>query len=261
MTNYAGDYYMSETLILLIPFIGTALGAAMSLFFRRGLSLRAEKVFLGFAAGVMTAAAIWSLLIPALDAAESWLPVVSGFLVGVGFLLLLDMIIPHLHLESESPEGLPVKLPKRTMLLLAVTLHNIPEGMAVGVALAGSLSESAISTSSALVLSMGIALQNFPEGAVVSMPLLGEGMSRKKAFFCGVLSGAVEPVAALATLFFTRELSSVLPFLLSFAAGAMLYVVAEELIPESQAGKHSNTGTVSAAFGFAVMMVLDVVFG
>ena len=254
--------YMETSLILLIPFIGTSLGAAVALLFRKGISSRVEKIFLGFAAGVMISASVWSLLIPSIEADDSCIPAALGFLCGIGFLLLLDMIIPHLHLESENPEGLPVKLPKKTMLLFAVTLHNIPEGMAVGIALAGSLSsESGITAASALVLSMGIALQNFPEGAVVSMPLIGEGMSRKKAFAAGVLSGAVEPVAAILTMLFTRELSSVLPFLLAFAAGAMMYVVIEELIPESQAGKHSNIGTVAAAFGFTVMMVLDVVFG
>ena len=258
---------MNEIWTLLIPLVGTSLGAAMVFFLKKEISARTEKTLLGFAAGVMMAASVWSLLLPSIEmAAEqgtaAWLPALVGFLGGVAFLLFMDTVIPHLHLESENPEGVPAKLPKTAMLLLAVTLHNIPEGMAVGVAVAGSMGENpAMSAAAAFALSLGIAIQNFPEGAIISMPLCGEGMKKSKAFVFGVLSGAVEPIAAVITVVFVSKLTAVLPYLLSFAAGAMLYVVIEELIPESQAGEHSNVGTVAAAIGFSVMMVLDVALG
>lgn len=252
---------------VMIPLLGTSLGAAMVFFLKKEISARTEKALLGFAAGVMIAATVWSLLIPSVEMAEAqgtaaWLPALVGFLAGVAFLLLMDTLIPHLHLESESPEGLSASLPKTAMLLFAVTLHNIPEGMAVGVAFAGSVAKNpAISAAAALALSLGIAIQNFPEGAIISMPLCGEGMKKGKAFLFGVLSGAVEPIAAVITIVFAAKLAAVLPYMLAFAAGAMFYVVIEELIPESQAGKHSNIGTISASLGFALMMVLDVALG
>lgn len=258
---------MNQIWTMLIPFLGTSLGAAMVFFLKKEISARTEKALLGFAAGVMIAASFWSLLVPSIDMATEqgslpWLPALVGFLLGIAFLLLMDTLIPHLHLKSDNPEGVPAKLPKTAMLLLAVTLHNIPEGMAVGVAFAGAFSaHPAISAAAALALSLGIGIQNFPEGAIISMPLCGEGVRKGKAFLLGVLSGAVEPVAALITVVFVSKMTAILPYLLSFAAGAMLYVVIEELIPESQAGKHSNVGTVAAALGFALMMVLDVALG
>lgn len=258
---------MSEALALLIPLAGTTLGAAMVFLLNEKLSERLEKALLGFAAGVMIAASVWSLLLPSIELAEAqqvtaWGPALVGFLLGVGFLLLLDVLIPHLHKGSDRPEGLPVKLPRTTMMLFAVTLHNIPEGMAVGVAFAGAAAENAgISMTGAMALSLGIAIQNFPEGAIVSLPLEGEGMSRRKAFLCGMLSGVVEPVAGFLTVLFVSRMLVLLPYLLAFAAGAMLYVVIEELIPEAQAGEHSNLGTIGAAAGFALMMVLDVALG
>ena len=257
---------MSELIILSIPFLGTSLGAAMVFFVRDKIAPKLEKLLLGFAAGVMIAASVWSLLIPAIDMTEAqggigWLPALVGFLLGIGFLLILDTVIPHLHLKSPEPEGLHSGQPhlsKTTMMLFAVTLHNIPEGMSVGVAYAGSLIRGAgITAAGALALALGIAIQNFPEGAIISLPLCGEGMSRRKAFVCGVLSGIVEPIGG----FITRLISPVLPYLLAFAAGAMMYVVIEELIPECQDGMHSNIGTIGASLGFALMMVLDVALG
>ncbi len=250
-----------------IPLLGTTLGAGMVFFLKGEMKAGLQKALLGFASGVMMAASVWSLLIPAIEMAEaagglSWLPAVVGFLAGIFFLLLLDTLIPHLHLDTDCPEGRPCGLSKSLMLVLAVTLHNIPEGMAVGVVLAGSLSKThAITTASAFALAVGIAIQNFPEGAIISMPLVGAGLSRKKAFLYGFGSGVVEPVGALLTILLTSLVTPILPYILSFAAGAMIYVVVEELIPEAQAGEHSNIGTVGAAFGFALMMLLDVALG
>ena len=251
---------------ILIPFIGTALGAGMVFFLKKDMSDRLKKALLGFAAGVMIAASVWSLLIPAIEMAQGqgtspWLPAAGGFLLGMGFLLLLDTITPHLHVGGEA-EGPKSTFKKSTMLVLAVTLHNIPEGMAVGVAFAGMMAGNApISLSAALALSIGIAIQNFPEGAIISMPLKSEGLSRARAFRSGALSGIVEPIAAALTILLAEIAVPVLPCLLAFAAGAMIYVVVEELIPESQSGAHSNIGTIGVAIGFALMMVLDVALG
>lgn len=252
---------------LFIPFTGTVLGAAMVFFMRGAMNQRLQKALLGFASGVMMAASVWSLLIPALEMSEergsmAWIPAAVGFLLGMGFLLVLDTLTPHLHLTEEEPEGVKADLKKTTMLVLAVTLHNIPEGMAVGVTLAGAIAGDAqISMMGALVLAIGIAIQNFPEGAIISMPLRGEGLSRKRAFLYGALSGIVEPIAGLITVLLTGLVTPVLPYLLAFAAGAMIYVVVEELVPESQAGEHSNIGTIGVAVGFTLMMVLDVALG
>ena len=254
---------------LLIPFAGTTAGAACVLFMRERLGRSAERVLTGFAAGVMVAASVWSLLIPAIEQSEEklgrlrFIPAVIGFLAGIFFLLLLDKLIPHLHLGSDSPEGLKTRrLPKNAMLLLAVTLHNIPEGMAVGVVYAGFIHNSGgLTSAGALALAVGIAIQNFPEGAIISMPLRAEGMSRGRAFLLGSLSGAVEPVGTVLTILAAGLAVPLMPYLLSFAAGAMLYVVVEELIPEMSSGEHSNLGTVAFAFGFAVMMTLDCALG
>ena len=252
---------------LLIPFLGTTLGAATVFTMKDRMNPTLQKALLGFASGVMIAAAVWSLLIPAINMAEAsggiaWLPAVVGFLAGIGFLLVLDTIIPHLHLDSDAPEGKPSGLGKSVMLVLAVTLHNIPEGMAVGVVWAGMLSNSStITAAGALALSIGIAIQNFPEGAIISMPLVSSGLTRGKAFRYGFLSGVVEPIGAVITILLTALITPVLPYILSFAAGAMLYVVIEELIPEAQSGAHSNIGTIGAALGFALMMLLDVALG
>lgn len=215
----------------------------------------------------MIAASVWSLLIPSIDMSKEqgaipWIPASIGFLLGIVFLLVLDSLIPHLHLESEKPEGIRSKLKKTTMLVLAVTLHNIPEGMAVGVTFAGAIIGNAgITMAGAFALAIGIAIQNFPEGAIISMPLKAEGMSKTKAFIYGTLSGIVEPIGAIITILLINAVVPILPYLLSFAAGAMIYVVIEELIPESQAGEHSNIGTIGAAIGFIVMMILDVALG
>ena len=252
---------------LAIPFIGTTLGAAMVFFMRNKINSKLEKTLLGFASGVMVAASVWSLLIPSIDmAAEqkiiAWVPAVTGLLFGILFLLVLDSIIPHLHLKSDKPEGIKSKLKKTTMMVLAVTLHNIPEGMAVGVLFAGALAQNTgVTMAGAFALAIGIAIQNFPEGAIISMPLKSEGMSKPKAFLYGTLSGIVEPIGAVITILLTSAIVRVLPYLLSFAAGAMIYVVIEELIPESQNGEHSNLGTIGFAIGFAIMMVLDVALG
>lgn len=252
---------------LLIPFVGTTLGAAMVFFMKNKMSIKIEKLLLGFASGVMIAASIWSLLIPSIDMAEeqskiAWIPATIGFLAGIAFLLLLDSIVPHLHLESDKPEGIKAKLKNTTMLVLAVTLHNIPEGMAVGVTFAGALlGNSGITMTGAFALAIGIAIQNFPEGAIISMPLKGEGVSKGRAFWYGTLSGVVEPIGAIITICLTNLVVPILPYLLSFAAGAMIYVVVEELIPESQMGEHSNIGTVGVAIGFVIMMILDVALG
>lgn len=250
-----------------IPFLGTTLGAGMVFFMKGEMNPKLQKALLGFASGVMIAASVWSLLIPAIDMAEAaggvaWLPAVVGFLVGIGFLLLLDTLIPHLHLDADCPEGKPCGLSKSIMLVLAVTLHNIPEGMAVGVVLAGMLSGgSVITAAGAFALAIGIAIQNFPEGAIISMPLVGSGLSRGKAFRYGFLSGVVEPVGAVLTILLTGLVTPILPYILAFAAGAMIYVVVEELIPEAQSGAHSNIGTIGTALGFALMMLLDVALG
>ncbi|MDD2232501.1 MAG: ZIP family metal transporter [Sphaerochaetaceae bacterium] len=252
---------------LAIPLLGTTLGAAMVFFLKKEMSSRLQKVLLGFASGVMIAASVWSLLIPAITMSEeagqiAWIAPVAGFLLGNGFLLALDHIIPHLHLNSDKPEGHKSKLAKSAMLILAVTLHNIPEGMAVGVVFAGMLSgSSTITAAGAFALSIGIAIQNFPEGAIISMPIVGSGTSKPKAFLYGFLSGVVEPIGAIITILLTSLITPVLPVILAFAAGAMIYVVVEELIPEAQEGEHSNLGTIGAALGFALMMVLDVALG
>ena len=249
---------------LLIPFLGTTLGSAMVFIMKDKMNLKVEKVLLGFASGVMIAASVWSLIIPSIDMAKSqgriaWIPAAVGFLLGIIFLLILDSLIPHLHLESNKPEGIKAKLKKTTMMVFAVTLHNIPEGMAVGVTFAGALVGNAgVTLTGAFALAIGIAIQNFPEGAIISMPLKSEGMSKAKAFLYGTLSGAVEPIGAIFTILLTNCILPVLPYIMSFAAGAMIYVVVEELIPESQAGSHSNLGTVGVAIGFVLMMVLDV---
>ena len=252
---------------ILIPFLGTSLGAACVFFMKHDMSERLSRILTGFAAGVMVAASIWSLLIPAMDQSEemgkfAFVPAVAGFWGGILFLLLLDHIIPHLHRYSVSAEGPKSRLQRTTMMVLAVTLHNIPEGMAVGVVYAGYLAGSAkITVAAAMALSIGIAIQNFPEGAIISLPLKGEGMSSNRAFLYGTLSGVVEPVAAILTVLMYRILAPVLPYLLAFAAGAMMYVVVEELIPETAEGEHSNIGTIGFAVGFALMMMLDVALG
>lgn len=250
-----------------IPFLGTMLGAAMVFFMKNKINNKVEKLLLGFASGVMIAASIWSLINPSIDMAEeqgkiAWIPAAVGFLLGVLFLLILDSIVPHLHLKTDKPEGIKSKLKRTTMLVLAVTLHNIPEGMAVGVVLAGGLmGNESISMAGAFALAIGIAIQNFPEGAIISMPLKAEGMSKGKSFLYGTLSGIVEPIAAIVTILLASFVVPILPYLLSFAAGAMIYVVVEELIPESQAGDHSNIGTIGVAIGFVIMMILDVALG
>lgn len=252
---------------ILIPFLGTTLGSAMVFFMKNELNKKIEKILLGFASGVMIAASVWSLLIPSIDMAreqgvESWLPAATGFLLGMFLLLVLDSVIPHLHLESTKPEGVKTKLKKTTMMVLAVTLHNIPEGMAVGVSLAGAFMENmGITMTGAFALAIGIAIQNFPEGAIISMPLKAEGEPKGKAFLYGALSGIVEPIGAIITILLTNAVVPILPYWLSLAAGAMLYVVVEELIPESQAGEHSNIGTIGVAIGFVIMMILDIALG
>lgn len=254
---------------IFIPFLGTALGSMSVFFMKKEMHPNVQKALAGFAAGVMVAASVWSLLIPALEQSEgmgnlSVIPAVSGFWFGILFLLLLDHIIPHLHVKTsgEEAEGLKSHLKKTTMLVLAVTLHNIPEGMAVGVVYAGCITGNhTVSSMGALALAIGIAIQNFPEGAIISMPMRAAGTTKTKAFLYGVLSGIVEPIGALLTILAAGLVVPMLPFLLSFAAGAMLYVVVEELIPEMAEGKHSNIGTFMFAAGFSVMMVLDIVLG
>ncbi len=252
---------------LAIPFLGTALGSFMVFFMKNQMNRKLEKLLLGFASGVMIAASVWSLLIPSIDMAKEqnvieWLPASLGFLLGMFFLLILDSIIPHLHLNSDKPEGLKAKLEKTTMMVLAVTLHNIPEGMAVGVVFAGAMAQNAgITLAGAIALALGIAIQNFPEGAIISMPLKSEGVSKPKAFLYGMLSGIVEPIGAILTIVLTNLVVPILPYFLSFAAGAMIYVVVEELIPESHSGEHSNIGTIGVAIGFVIMMILDIALG
>ena len=258
---------MKDMIVLLIPFLGTTLGSAMVFFMKQEMNKRLEKLLLGFASGVMIAASVWSLLIPAIEMSEeksslSWLPAAAGFLLGMGFLLLLDSLVPHLHMDSEKPEGVKSGFRKTTMLVLAVTLHNLPEGMAVGVTFAGAIMQNTgITMAGALVLAVGIAIQNFPEGAIISMPLRGAGASRKKAFFYGMMSGVVEPVGSVMTILLAAQVVPTLPYLLAFAAGAMIYVVVEELIPEAQSGEHTNIGTIGVAIGFTLMMVLDIALG
>ena len=258
----------AEVLIgILVPFLGTSLGAACVLFMRKSMSGTVQRVLAGFAAGVMTAASVWSLLIPSIEQAShmgkwSFVPAVAGFWLGMLFLLLLDHLIPHLHVNSDESEGPKKNLRRSTMLVLAVTIHNIPEGMAVGAVYAGWIAEdSVITVTAALALSVGIAIQNFPEGAIISMPLRAENVKKSKAFLYGVLSGIVEPVGALLTILAAGLILPQLPYLLSFAAGAMIYVVIEELIPEMSGEEHSNAGAIMFAAGFSVMMVLDVALG
>ena len=252
---------------LAIPFLGTTLGAAMVFLMKKEMNKKVEKILLGFASGVMIAASVWSLLIPSIEMAETqrkvaWIPAAIGFLLGIVFLLVLDSVVPHMHLESEKTEGIKSKLKKTTMMVFAVTLHNIPEGMAVGVTFAGALAQNAgITMAGAFALAIGIAIQNFPEGAIISMPLKSEGVSKPKAFLYGTLSGIAEPIGAIITILLTNAVVPILPYLLSFAAGAMIYVVVEEFIPESQVGEHSNIGTIGVAIGFTIMMILDVALG
>ena len=252
---------------ILIPFLGTALGASCVFFMKKSLNDGIQRMLAGFAAGVMVAASIWSLLIPAMNQSHSmgrlsFIPAAAGFWIGILFLLALDHIIPHLHQNSKNAEGPKVRLKRTTMMVLAVPLHNIPEGMAVGVVYAGYLTGSAeITAAGALALSLGIAIQNFPEGAIVSLPLVAEGMKKSKAFAEGILSGIVEVIGAALTILAARYIVPSLPYLLSFAAGAMLYVVVEELIPEMSQGDHSHSGPIFFALGFSLMMILDVALG
>lgn len=248
---------------IMIPFIGTTLGSACVFFMRNQLNMKIQKLLLGFASGVMIAASVWSLLIPAIDLSEglrnfAFLPAAIGFLLGMFFLLMLDKTVPHMHLDYKE-EGKKSNLSKTTMLVLAVTMHNIPEGMAVGVVFAGMLNGDAhISLTAAVALSLGIAIQNFPEGAIISMPLRSEGAKKGQAFLYGTLSGIVEPFAAFITILLSSYILPILPGLLAFAAGAMMYVVVEELIPEASQGEHSNIATIGFALGFVFMMILDV---
>lgn len=257
---------METVMGILIPFFGTSLGAAMVFFLKKNISTNLQKILTGFAAGVMVAASFWSLLQPALESSEhmgmlSFLPAAIGFLIGVGFLLLLDEVTPHMHFNNQD-EGPRTGLKRTTKLILAVTLHNIPEGMAVGVVYAGLRAGNAgITGAGALALALGIAIQNFPEGAIVSMPLRAEGMSKGKTFLFGVLSGVVEPIAAAVTILAASAVVPAMPYLLAFAAGAMMYVVVEELIPEMSEGEHSNWGTIAFSLGFVLMMILDVTLG
>lgn len=252
---------------IMVPFIGTTLGSALVFLMRGQMNMKIQRALTGFASGVMVAASVWSLLIPSIDQSAhmgklSFVPAVVGFLLGMIFLLVLDTFTPHMHMNSHKAEGVKVKLDRITMLVLAVALHNVPEGMAVGAVFAGLISDSAeITMLGAFALSIGIAIQNFPEGAIISMPLKAEGANRGKAFLYGTLSGAVEPLAALITILLSGIMVPILPYLLSFAAGAMIYVVVEELIPEMSEGEHSNVGTIFFAVGFSLMMILDVALG
>lgn len=252
---------------LLIPFLGTALGAACVFFLKGAMSSNIQKALLGFASGVMVAASVWSLLIPSINLSQdfgkfAFVPASVGFALGILFLLGMDYLIPHLHINSDVPEGRPSKLKKTTMMVLAVTLHNIPEGMAVGVVFAGALTgEKGVTFAGAVALSIGIAIQNFPEGAIVSMPLVAEGNTKKKAFLYGMLSGIVEPIGGAVTILLLGLVTPILPYLLAFAAGAMIYVVVEELLPEASVGEHTNISTIGFAVGFLIMMILDVALG
>lgn len=260
---------MQGTVLLgvMIPLLGTVAGAGCVFFLKNEIKPSIQKVLLGFASGVMVAASVWSLLIPSMEMVQdkgkfAVVPAAVGFALGILFLLLMDQLIPHLHLDHEEPEGPTCSLGKSAMLILAVTLHNIPEGMAVGVVFAGMMEKQAqVSLSAAFALAIGIAIQNFPEGAIISLPLKNSCMSKKKAFGYGAVSGIVEPVSSVATILLASFIVPFLPYLLSFAAGAMMYVVVEELIPESAEGEHSNLGTIGFAVGFLIMMVLDVVLG
>lgn len=259
---------MNIVIGILIPLIGTTLGAACVFIMKKEINELINKGLIGFAAGVMVAASVWSLIIPSITMSSdmdnfAFIPAAIGVIVGIAFMLLLDRIIPHLHYNNDKPEGLKSeKIRKATMLVLAVVLHNIPEGMAVGVVFAGVMSQNSLITlSGALALSIGIAIQNFPEGTIISMPLRSEGISKCKSFLYGFLSGAVEPIGALLTILFSSTINPLMPYLLSFAAGSMIYVVVEELIPESSAGEHSNIGTIGFAAGFVIMMILDVALG
>ena len=259
---------MEIVLSIMLPFIGTSVGAACVFFLKKEIGDRVQKVLLGFAAGVMVAASVWSLLIPAMDMCAdmgklSFLPALIGLLLGMGFLLLMDSVVPHLHVGSEEPEGRKgSKLKRTTMLMLAVTIHNFPEGAACGAILAGVLAgDTNVTMAGAIALSLGIAIQNIPEGAIISLPLRSEGYSRFKSFGYGALSGIVEPIGAILAIMLAALVTPILPYMLAFAAGAMLYVVVEELIPETSQGAHSNLGTIAFAIGFAIMMVLDVALG
>ena len=259
--------FVKASAAVLLPLLGTVLGSAGVFFMKGQMNRRLQRILLGFAAGVMVAASIWSLIIPAMDQAAhmgklAFIPALVGVWGGFGFLLALDHLIPHLHINSECPEGTPCGLGKSTMMVLAVALHNLPEGMAVGVVVAGWLSgQENLSYASLLALSLGIAIQNIPEGAIISMPLKSNGMSRRRAFSYGAASGVVEPIGALGTILLSSLLTPVLPYMLAFAAGAMLYVVVEEMIPEMSEGEHSNIGTIFFALGFTLMMTLDVALG
>lgn len=252
---------------LLLPFLGTTAGAACVFFLKKEISANLQRIFTGFAAGVMVAASVWSLLIPSMEMCEgmgklAFVPAAVGFLFGIFFLLLADSLVPHLHVGSDKPEGAKSSLGRTAMLMMAVTIHNLPEGAACGAILAGLIGgDGAVTTAGAIALSMGIAIQNFPEGAIISLPLRSEGNSKLKSFGLGVLSGIVEPIGALIAILLAGIVTPVLPYLLAFAAGAMIYVVVEELIPESSEGEHSNLGTLAFAVGFALMMVLDVTLG
>lgn len=258
---------MEAVSAVLLPFMGTTIGAGLVFFMKGAMNLRLQRSLTGFAAGVMVAASVWSLIIPAMDQSAhlgklAFLPAFIGVWAGFLFLLLLDRLIPHLHMNSDCPEGTPCNLGKSTMMVLAVALHNLPEGMAVGVVVAGWLTgNESISAAGALALSLGIALQNLPEGAIISMPLKSQGLSKGRAFGYGVMSGVIEPVGAILTILLAELIVPLLPYMLSFAAGAMLYVVVEELIPEMSEGKHSNIGTIFFAVGFTLMMMLDVALG
>ena len=252
---------------ILIPFLGTTIGAGCVFFVQKEIKPVIQKMLLGFASGIMVAASVWSLLIPAMEMCESagklaFIPAAVGFSIGMLFLWVLDKLIPHLHMGSDTPEGPKSNLKKTTMLVFAVTLHNLPEGMAVGVVFAGLLTGSApITVAGAFALTIGIAIQNFPEGAIISLPLHSEGQSKLRAFIMGTLSGVVEPIGALVTILCAKVLVPIVPYMLAFAAGAMIYVVVEELIPESAQGEHSDMGTMGFAVGFLIMMILDVALG
>ena len=271
--NYIRDDYYRKCIMspvltaLLIPFLGTALGSAFVFFMKRDMPAMLQKVLLGFASGVMVAASVWSLLIPSMEMSAgegicTVLPAAIGFIAGMGFLLAVDYLTPHLHIGDESPEGLKARISKTAMLALAVTIHNIPEGMAVGVVIAGSLQDGiGIAPAAAMATAIGIAIQNIPEGAIISMPMRAAGNSRRKSFLIGGLSGIVEPIGAVLVILLASLMTPILPYFLAFAAGAMLYVVVEELIPEASVGQHSNISTIGFAIGFVLMMVLDVVLG
>jgi len=257
----------SVIITLLIPFAGTLIGSSFVFFLKREMPLLFRKALLGFASGVMVAAAVWSLLIPSMEMSSgegisSVIPAAAGFILGVCFLLAIDFLTPHIHIGDDRPEGLKSRISRTAMLALAVTIHNIPEGMAVGVVIAGALSDGiSIAPAAAMATAIGIAIQNIPEGAIISMPMRSEGNSRRKSFLIGALSGVVEPAGALIVILLASLMTAILPYFLAFAAGAMLYVVVEELIPEASEGRHSNIGTVGFAVGFVLMMVLDVVLG